>query len=165
MNTDVQKSTDHKMPIPAWYMEAFALRMMGYTYQEIARKTQKSDSHIRNLFAKSGKLYGYWRDYVEEHKSHNIEEALDMAFAHLPNAMRAHIIASQNVKSSVGLEARRDLFAYTLGKPDQRVKLDAKVGIFNFGDWAMAQAESIKTKNAEQPEVQPTGESSTTLPA
>ena len=141
-----QKVTSSRTLLPAGHYKAFGLRMQGYTLEQVAEQTGYSYSYVRKIFARSGTLYQYWRQWVEEKHADVVEEALDMAFGNLPDAMRRHIVAGQNTRSMVGVVARQDIFAYTLGKPEQRLKLDARVGLFNFGDWAIQQAESIKAK-------------------
>lgn len=141
----LQKTTSRKI-LPSWYYDAFAMKLKGYKYDQIAERVNKHPVTVRSLFTKHGAFYSFWMEWLENNKMEELDDAIAMTFGHVADAMRTHIIAGQNPKSIVGLEARRDIFAYTLGKPEQRVKLDAKVGIFNFGDWALAQTESIKAK-------------------
>lgn len=164
MGTDTQKLTESKSLLPSWYYDAFALRLAGLTYDKISEKLQKHPAYVRSIFAKGGKLYDFWRSYVENEKDERIQESLDMMHGHLPDVIRAMIIRAEKNGGIAGVEAGKVLLSYTMGKPEQHVKLDAKVGIFNFGDWALAQAESMKTKNAEQSEVQRTGEAPAALP-
>lgn len=138
--------------VPAWYWDAFALRFMGLTYPQIAEKTQKSLSSVRHIFAKSGAMYKYWRDYVEVRKSESVEEGVDMLYGHLPNAMRKLITHAVEGRGLVSLEAIRTQMQYTIGKPEDRIKLDATVGIFNFTDWALSEQEKIKKEKQSDEE-------------
>lgn len=141
----LQKTTERKI-LPSWYYDAFAMKLKGYKYSQIAESVNKHPVTVRSLFSRNGAFHAFWIEWLENNKIDELDDAIAMTFGHVADAMRTHIIAGQNPKTLVGLEARRDIFAYTLGKPEQRVKLDAKVGIFNFGDWALAQTESIKAK-------------------
>jgi len=132
--------------LPTWYYNAFALRFLGFKYEEIAKQTGKSLSVVQKLFYKNGALFKYWRDYVEHRKAEQIEESNDMLFSRLPDSVRRLIMHAQQGKGLVSLEAIKTQMQYTMGKPEDRIKLDATVGIFNFTDWALKQAESIKQK-------------------
>lgn len=135
--------------LPAWYYDAFTLRFLGYKYKDIAERTGKAEDTIKKLFAKSGALYKYWRDYVEVRKSEHVEESMDMLYGRLPDSVRTLIVHAVQGKGLVSLEAIRTHMAYTMGKPEDRIKLDATVGIFNFSDWALAEAEKLKKENGQ----------------
>jgi hypothetical protein len=136
------------LPIPAKYFDVFEWKLLGLTYKQIAERTSYSLIHIKHLFMKGGVLYEYWRDYAENKKSEVIEEMLDMAFTHGPDAMRAHILDAKLTNSPIGIAARKILFEYTLGRPEERLKLDAKVGVYTFADWI--KAETLKDKENER---------------
>jgi hypothetical protein len=131
-------------PLPAWYFEAFALRVRGLTYKSIAERLKKNESYVRQLFMKTGPLYEYYRDYVTNHKQEEVEQALDMMFGHLTDVVRLDIIAAQNTKSMVGHLARETIKAHTLGKPEERLKLEGGLVVASFAEWAAQQAKEIK---------------------
>ncbi len=151
----VQNRTNSKELVPPWYFTAFGLRMQGLTYDQIAESVRKSPAHVRSLFAKSGAMYEYWREYASIEQQDNVEAAIDMVFGKLPTLMRAAINTAL-MPNMAGVVQRERLFDYTLGKPEDRIKIQATVGIFNMADWAMAQAEKIK-------EYESTGRSSETI--
>ncbi len=136
MNEVTPKHTESFM-VPSWYYEAFALKIRGVNYQNIADKVGKSVDTVKHIFAKSGKMYHFWREYVEATKSQNVEESLDMLFAHLPDAIRMHVVAGQDHKDNpmVALLARQKIMDYTLGKPEDRLKINASVAVMTFADW------------------------------
>lgn len=141
-----QKGTKNKDIMPLWYYDAFALRLMGFSEKDIAEKVGKSYDHVRTVFSKNGKIYKFWRTVAEERKIQETEDVMDMLWGRLSNSARRLVMHAEQGKGLVSLEAIRTHFSYTLGKPEDRVKLDATIGIFNFGDWALAQSESIKEK-------------------
>lgn len=127
-----------KSLVPVKYYEIFALRIIGLTYKQIANKTNYSEDRIKHLFYSKGVLCELWLSWVETAKKESIDEAIDMMFGHLPDIMRANILHAKS--QSVGaVLARKIIFEYTLGKPEDRIKLDAKVGIFTFADWIKQQ--------------------------
>lgn len=146
-----QKTTNSKSVIPAWYFIAFGLRMKGLTFAQIAEYVRKHPDYVRSLFARSGAMYEYWREHANEEQKDNTEAAMDMIFGHLPEYTRAAIVVAKNTTSMIGVAQRDRLFDYALGKPEDRIKLNATVGVFNFTDWALAQAEEIKEyENAQR---------------
>lgn len=131
--------------LPARYYEMFALRMLGVDYQTIATKTGYTYSWVRHVFAKGGALYQFWQDWVAEQKTEKVNESLDMMFAHLPELVKANIIHAKDYNLNGSVLARKIIFDYTLGSPEQKIKLDAKVGVYTFADWV-----KMKTLEAEE---------------
>lgn len=142
-NSTPQKSTDSKKMLPAWYFSAFGHRMQGNTYEQIAEIVRKHPDTVRHLFAKSGAMYDYWREWASMEQQDNVEAAVDMVFGKLPVLMKAAINTAL-LPNMAGVVQRERLFDYTLGKPEDRIKIQATVGIFNMSDWAIQQAEKIK---------------------
>lgn len=134
---EVQNRT--KQLVPAKYYDLFALRIMGLDFKQIAEKSGYAYQTVRNLFARSGVLYQFWRDWVEERKKDAMEEVTDMEWGHLPDIVRANILDAKLQNSMVGISARKMIFDRTFGRPEDKIKLDARVGIFNFTDWVRQQ--------------------------
>lgn len=149
----IQNNT--KSLVPAEYYELFALRILGLTYKQISEKTTYSESHIRYLFSSKGVLWSLYRDWVINHKKENTEGALDMLFGHLPDLIKMEIVSAKDPMTMVGLMARHKIFDYTLGKPEDRLKIDAKVGVYTFADWIKAETlkEKENDKSTEQKEI------------
>lgn len=141
---------DTKSLVPAKYYEIFALKILGLTYDKIAQRTGYSESHIKLLFSSKGVLNKLWQSWCENAKKDNVDEALTMMFGHLPDIVRANIIDAKSTDSMVGIAARKMLFEYTLGKPEERLKLEAKIGVYTFADWIKAETLKDKAKENEQ---------------
>ncbi len=138
MSTEIlQNST--KTLVPSRYYDIFGLRVMGCDYKTIAEKTGYSYQHIRNIFARSGVLYEFWRHWCDEHKKEALEEATDMEWGQLPDIVRANIISAKDTKTMVGVAARKMIFDRTFGRPEDRIKINANVAVVNFSDWIMKQ--------------------------
>ena len=138
-----QKLTNSKGILPALYFTAFGHRMQGLTYAQIAEIVGKHPDYVRSLFSKGGAMYEYWREFALMEQQENVEATIDMVFGKLPMLMRAAINTAL-MPNMAGVVQRERLFDYTLGKPEDRIKIQASVGIFNMADWAIAQAEKIK---------------------
>lgn len=113
MNQTKPQNPTNKL-LPAGYYEMFGLRIQGWDMKEIAQETGYSYDHVRYLFSKNGVLYDFWREWVRDRKAGRVEQAIDMAFEHLPDVMKA------NIKHAMtGLEgapmARKMIFDLTLG--------------------------------------------------
>lgn len=134
--------------VPAKYYDIFGLRILGLTYKQIAEKIGYSEQHIRRLFAKGGMLYSFWEQWLDVAKEDSIDEAINMMFGHLPDIVRANILDAKMTNSPVAVAARKMIFEYTLGKPEERMKIDAKLGTYTFTDWV--KAETLKEKNREK---------------
>src|SRR3989338_825034 len=137
-----------KSLVPVKYYEIFAYRLIGLTYKQIGSKTNYSEGYIKHLFCSKGVLFEFWLSWLKMAKEESIEEALTMMFGHLPDIVRANIIDAKTTGSMIGIAARKILFEYTLGKPEERLKLDAKLGIYTFADWI--KAETLKDKANKQ---------------
>lgn len=148
MSEEITQKNTKLALVPAKYYEIFALRMLGLTYEQIAEKTKYTADHIRHLFARGGVLHDFWRNWVEDFKKENVDEAMDMMFGHLPDIVRANILHAKSQALGAVL-ARKMLFEYTLGKPEDRLKINAAVGIFTFADYVkqqtLAQKENDKS--------------------
>lgn len=100
--------------LPAVYFEMFAMRVQGYNFKEIAEHTGYRHDWVRTLFSRNGVMHEYWREWVEEHKVNRVEEAIDMAFDHLPDVMKANIKHSLTAYDGAPM-ARKLIFDLTLG--------------------------------------------------
>lgn len=103
-----------KTPVPAAYYEMFALRIQGWDYKEIAIETGYSYDRVKHIFAKGGVLYDLYRDWVKNRKLDRVEEAVDLAFEHLPDIMRANIKHAMTPYEGAPM-ARKMIFDLTLG--------------------------------------------------
>lgn len=139
----IQQNTERRL-LPAWYYEAFGYKMAGLNYAQIAEKCGYSHVRVRTIFARGGALYDLYREWVETKKADAIEESVDMMFSHLPDTIRMMVLRAKNNPGLVGLEAGKVIMGYTLGKPEERMKLNATVAVVNLTDWALAQGEKIK---------------------
>jgi len=131
--------------LPAWYYDAFALKIMGLTYAQIGAKLKHHEDTVKKLFARSGPMFEFWREYVENHKKNNLEEVMDMFWGHLPDIAKAAIVTAKSLNMT-GVVQRDKIFDLTLGKPTEKLKVEAMVGIMNFSDWAKIQAQEIRAK-------------------
>jgi hypothetical protein len=116
------------------YYQMFQLRLMGLTYPQIAGKTGYSEDHVKHIFAKGGVLYELWQEWKRAAKENSLEEALDLMFGHLPDIARANVVDAKQTNSPVGIAARKMIFDYTLGKPEEKLKVNAQVGIYTVAD-------------------------------
>lgn len=137
-----------KSIVPLKYYEMFGLRIMGLTYKQIAEKTDYSEAHIKLLFSNNGVLGKLWADWLEKAKGDNVEESLSMMFGHLPDIVRANIIDAKQMGTPTAIAARKMIFEYTLGKPEEKLKFDGRLGIFTFADWI--KAETLKDQQNGQ---------------
>lgn len=145
MSDDLQKLTKSGV-VPIKYYEMFALRVLGLTYAQIAEKVGFSEGWVRQLFMNSGVLGQLWKSWVEKAKGDSVEEALTMAFGHLPDAMRSNIFDAKQVGTPVAVASRKMLFDYTLGKPVEKHLV--KVNVSTFAEWA--EKEALKIQENEQ---------------
>lgn len=132
--------------LPAWYYDAFALRMLGATYKKIAQETNHSEAQVKKLFARGGKLYELWQRYVTEGKADALDETVTMLHGNLPDMARAAIMTATTAGNMPGVVQRKHLFDFLLGTPEQRLKIDAR--ITTFADWV--KMETIKRQQANQ---------------
>lgn len=155
VDNEIRKQTSRSI-IPAEYYDMFAMRVKGADYQQIALSTGYSYGWVRTLFSRSGKLYQFYRDYVEEHKAEAIEQATDIMFSTLPETVRANI-AHGLMPTEGAVMSRKLTFDYTLGSPEQKIKLDARVGVFNMADFIKAKTLEAEEKEKQNEPIQPTG--------
>lgn len=117
---------DTKSLVPVVYFDIFSLRLLGMTYAEIAAKTGYSESHIRRLFAKNGAMHEIWQSYRQEAKESGIEDAIMMMFGNLPDVTRTLIDTAKSGRRGAN-EAAKIIMHYTLGKPTEKVNIQADV--------------------------------------
>lgn len=86
---NLQNTTNYL--VPDWYYDAFAMRVLGFKYREIAQKLKKHEVDVRKLFCRSGRMYPFWRQYVEVKRAEGIERAMDMMYASLPEILKTRI--------------------------------------------------------------------------
>lgn len=144
----LQENTSGSL-LPAVYYDMFAMRIAGAEYKQIAEQTGYSYSHVRTLFSKNGKIYDFWQKWVQEKKAENVQQALDTMFGHLPDVVKANITHALTIGKEGSVMARKILFDYTLGTPEQRVKLDARVAVGSLADWV-----KLKTQQNDRPDPQ-----------
>ena len=137
MNDVAQNRTNSL--VPAAYYTIFLLRITGLTYKQISERTNYHEDTIRHLFCADGALRKLYREWTENYKKENLDEGMDSMFAHLPDFIKAGIIDAKTTGSMVGFVNRKLFMEYTLGKPEERIKLDAKVGVYTFADWIKQQ--------------------------
>lgn len=89
---------------------------------------------------KGGPLYDFWRNWIENQRTVNFEQTLDMINSHLPDITRAAIMAAKK-DTPWGVRQRIDLMNRELGTPKIRAELDMRV--VTFADW-------IKTQMAKE---------------
>ena len=126
------------------YLNVFTLRFLGKTFEEIGQATGYSPAYLRQLFMKGGKLHDPWKEFELKAREVSIDETYTVLFAELPNVVRAMIQNSKLPFDMSAVVAGKTLMEYGLGKPEEKLKLSGTVGIVNFSDWAMAQAEELK---------------------
>lgn len=117
---------DTKSLVPIAYFDIFSLRLLGMTYAEISAKTGYSESHVRRLFAKNGAMHEIWQSYQQEAKESGIDDAITMMFGNLPDITRA-LIETAKGNGRGAIEAGKIIMHYTLGKPPEKVNLQADV--------------------------------------
>jgi hypothetical protein len=132
--------------LPEKYYEVFALRITGLTYKQIAEKTGYAESTLKQLFSSEGVLKKFYRDWVAKHKADDLEESLDMMFAHLPDIVRARILQAKGNDMGAFLSSKL-IFENTLGKPEERMRIEGRIGIYSFADWI--KEETLKDKNEQ----------------
>lgn len=135
MDTQLKQNESKRISrlVPVWYFQAFGLKIMGLTYETIARECGKSVSAVEKLFYSKGFMYNYWQEWSKERKDRNSADAMDMIFGHLPEYTRAAIMVAKNTTNPMGVKQRERLFDYTLGKPVERtVNLNLDT---SFADW------------------------------
>lgn len=115
---NLQKLTEDKKPVPFWYYEAFGLRIMGLTYDQIAEKVQKNPVYVRELFSHKGRIYKFWREFAENRQKEAHEEILDMIWGHLPDVIRARIVHAKSLGMGSN-QAAEILLRYTLGNTEK----------------------------------------------
>ena len=123
--------------VPVWYYEAFGLKIKGVSYPNIAKTLGKSLSSVKQIFYSKGKMYRFYREYAEAQKAENVEDALDMMMAHIPDVLRMEIVAAQDHGENpmVAMLSRHKIMDYALGKPEDRLKINASIAVMTFADW------------------------------
>lgn len=114
----LQNTTEEKSLLPAWYYDAFAMKIMGLTSEQIADRLMKHPVTVRSLFSKKGALYKFWRAYVEEHRTIAEEEILDMMWGHLPDIIRTRIVKAKTMGLGSN-EAAKIILGFTMGDPSK----------------------------------------------
>lgn len=146
--SDELKKIETRDVVPLWYFQAFQLRLMGVGSEKIATALGMSKSSVDKLFYKNGPYYPLWREFAETAVAENKERSMDMMHGHLPVITQA-AVETAKMMNMTGVAQRNKVFDYTLGKPKERVELNATVGVYSLSDWAKQQMEEIKTYEAE----------------
>jgi hypothetical protein len=116
---------DTKSLVPIIYFDMFSLRLLGWTYAQIAAKTGYSESHVRRLFAKDGAMHEIWLDFQQKAKESGIDEAYTMMFGNLPDIIR-NLIEIAKTPDRSAIEASKMILSYTMGKPPEKVNLQVQ---------------------------------------
>lgn len=114
--TDIKPQNPTMVLVPDWYYDAFAMRILGRTYKEIAKKLGKNYDHVRSLFARGGKLYPFWREYVEVKKQEGVERAMDMMWSSLPEIIKTRIDHAKTFEPGA-VDSTKLIMAHTIGDP------------------------------------------------
>lgn len=155
MNQDNRHKQTNKL-VPGIYYDIFAMRIQGYEMKKIAEETGYTYGWIRTLFARGGVLYEYWRDWVENRKADQVERAIDMAFEHLPDVMKANIQHAMTPFEGAPM-ARKLIFDLTLG--DLIKRADSK----QVGTEVVTVAELIKKATLAKQEIEKDGQQTNDL--
>lgn len=100
------------------YYEMMYLRFMGLNYDQIAQKTGYKPQTVRLYFSKGGLLNELYTEWIKEAKDISKNEALEMAWGHLPDIMRSRIVAAKGYGAPANTAAEI-ILRYTLGNPDK----------------------------------------------
>lgn len=142
--------------ILAYQHRACELRYEGTHSNEIADilfreyEYRTSGSAIRHWFSKNGTLFEYYNEYAAEQNDERERVANDVFKANVDKAQGtlARVMAGQRGMGVPQVLAAKEWLDRGLGKVADKVKLDARVGVYNFADWAIKQAEGIKDAEA-----------------
>ena len=115
LDDKIQKVATKEL-VPMAYYDMFALRILGATYEEIAKKTGYNASYVRRLFCRGGVLHQLYRDWVDNKKKENIEEMFDVIFGNLPDIIRTRAAHAQSLLPG-SVESAKLLLGYVLGDP------------------------------------------------
>lgn len=137
-----------KALLPAAYYEMFGYKMVGLTYEQIAERTGYSRQSVKNLFAKTGVLYKFWRAWVEEYRREVVEGAIDTEFGHLEQIVKANVLDAEMRDSMVAIVARKMIFDRAFGKDNSKVKESTER--LSFTEWARIQDEKLKLEDNGQ---------------
>lgn len=122
-----------KSLVPMAYYEMFGLRLIGFTYRQIAEKVDYSESHVKRLFAEGGILHKVWEDWLIKAKKNCVDESIAIMFGHLPDIVRARVIHAK--KFDVGaIVSSKMIFEYTLGRPEEFFKRQEGWRIYTVAD-------------------------------
>lgn len=122
MHERVPTNNDKRLVDPV-YFEMFRLKLMGLTYENIAARTGYSASRVEHIFCKGGPLYDYWQKWKQENYELSVEDSMTMMFGHTPQIVRTMIVSAEKPHSMVGLMAGTKILEYTLGKPEEKIKI------------------------------------------
>lgn len=134
---------DTKSLVPAAYFKMFSLRLLGYTYAQIADKTGYSEAHVRRLFAKGGVLHSMWQDFQQTATEEAKDDSITMMYGHLPDITRALIMQAKSMGPGA-IRAAEIIFSYTLGKPKSYFNPEAETEELSLTDLIKYEAQKEK---------------------
>ena len=111
------------------YGNIFTMRFLGQTFDQIAEKTGYNSSYLRQLFMEGGKLYQPWQEFNAKARESSIDEAYTIMFGKLPDIVRTLANTASMPFEMSGVAAGKTLMEYSLGKPVERVVLNANVAV------------------------------------
>lgn len=131
------------------YIGILLLRAQGLTYEEIGKRTGLTAQYLRRLFMKGGKLHALFQEFAKVYHGEMTEETMNVIFGNMPDVARTMVATAQLPFTPASVMAGRVLLEYGLGSPEQRVKLNATVGVMTFADY-VKQITLKEQQDAEQ---------------
>lgn len=105
------------------YFQMFRAKLLGLTYKQIADQLGYAEGSVRHIFTRGGPLYEYWQDWKREQMELSADEAMEIMFGHTPQIVRTMAVSAERPHSMVGFLAGAKILEYTLGKPEEKVKV------------------------------------------
>lgn len=134
--------------VPTVYYDIFTYKLMGLSYEQISEKTGYTRQWIKELFAKGGRLYELWQQWLKTAKEESVDEAITMMFGQLPDVVRSMIMTAKTPYTATGVMAGTKIMEYTIGKAQENINIRGAIVHGTFADWMKAQ--TLKEKQDEQ---------------
>lgn len=145
MKQTTRKSTNNV--VPAWYYQAFSLRAMGFSYEQISERMGYKVDTVKHLFCVNGALHDLWIEWIDTSRKMALDESLMIMYAHLPDIIRARAVqAKQN--NMIGYLSSQMIMQYTLGKPDKKTT-EGDQAIITFSEWVKEMTIKRQQANAQ----------------
>lgn len=113
---NLQKPTNSL--VPTKYYDMFTYRLMGLTYEQIAEKTGYTPQWVRELFAKGGRLYSLWQQWLKTAKESSVDDVFTMMFGHLPDITRMRIMEAKSLGANA-IASTKIIYKNTIDKVAQ----------------------------------------------